>query len=246
MVMNPVKGGYKECWRKQRDYRGEKTVQSPRDLGKYMSREKYEEISRTIRFNGPADPAIPLAERDPYHPVRTFVDEFNKHRVDNVIPGPALVIDECMSSWTGVEDKYSADGCPGKTYITRKPRPFGVELKAVCCGVSNICLQIEIQEGKERMRAKQFVAEYGVTTATTLRLLQPWGGSKRYAVGDSWFGSVKCEVALHTLLGLFCIFIVKTAHTMFPLQHLKNWGATLSKQASRQRQNTTTQVYISA
>jgi hypothetical protein len=73
-----------------------------------------------------------------------------------------------MSAWTGVEDKYHGEGCPGKTYITRKPQPWGVEMKAICCGVSNVMIGIEIQEGKTRMRKKKWVKDYGVTTATTL------------------------------------------------------------------------------
>jgi hypothetical protein len=221
------------AWKKPKEFEGKKTVTTSRGLGKYMSREKYEEIADKLRFDAPSDPTLPLEERDPYHVVRSFINDFNQHRFADVVPGPVLVIDECMSSWTGVEDKYSAEGCPGKTYITRKPRPYGVEMKAVCDGESNICMRLEIQEGKERMRAKPYVRDYGVTTATTIRLNEPWRGTYRYSIMDAWFGSVKSCIALHALLQMFCICVVKTAHTMYPLKHLKDWGKTLSKRTDK-------------
>lgn len=49
----------------------------------------------------------------------------------------------------------------------------------------------------------------------TLRLVQPWFGSKRTVIGDSAFASFSTCVALLSM-GLFFIGIVKTATSKFP------------------------------
>ena len=65
------------------------------------------------------------------------------------------------------------------------------------------------------MKNKDHVQEYGATTATTIRLTQPYHGSGRRIVADSWFGSVKSAVELRKHV-LFSIMLVKTAHKNFP------------------------------
>ena len=40
------------------------------------------------------------------------------------------------------------DGLPNISYIARKPKPLGTEFKTVCCGLSGIMVQMEIQRGK--------------------------------------------------------------------------------------------------
>ena len=42
------------------------------------------------------------------------------------------------------------------------------------------------------MSTKEFVKPFGATTATTIRLTQPYHGSGCRVIADSWFGSVKC------------------------------------------------------
>lgn len=41
------------------------------------------------------------------------------------------------------------------------------------------------------MNRKDFVRQYGATTAMTLTLTQPYYGSRKQIVADSWFGSLK-------------------------------------------------------
>ena len=69
------------------------------------------------------------------------------------------------------------------------------------------------------MTSKDFVREYGATAATTIRLTQPYHGSNRVLIADSWFGSVKTAVQLLER-GLHIIMVVKTAHRGFPRQLL--------------------------
>lgn len=70
-------------------------------------------------------------------------------------------------------------------------------------------LRIEICEGKEEHTKHKWHAEYGHTTATTLRLTEPWHGSGRVVFGDSWFAGVKTAEAM-LLHGLHFMGDVKT------------------------------------
>ena len=59
-----------------------------------------------------------------------------------------------------------------------------------------------------------------MAAATTLHLIEPYFGSTRVVIADSWFGSYKCEVALRQR-GLFSIMNVKTGHKKFPRDKIK-------------------------
>ena len=69
------------------------------------------------------------------------------------------------------------------------------------------------------MAAKEFVDEYGTTTATMLRLTAAYHGTGRIIVADAWFGSLKTAIAL-IKHGLYCNMLVKTAHKGFPRELL--------------------------
>lgn len=75
-----------------------------------------------------------------------------------MVPGQHVVVDECMSSWTGSEAEYVAEGMPHKTKIVRKPEGVGAELKAMACGSTGILLKLDIMEGKEANHLKPFSA----------------------------------------------------------------------------------------
>ena len=73
-------------------------------------------------------------------------------------------------------------------------------------------------------RTKEFVNQYGASTAIVLRLSSDYFGSSRTVIGDSAFSSLKTR---HALLqrGLHYIgIIVKTTNKEFPKQYLENWG----------------------
>ena len=59
-------------------------------------------------------------------------------------------------------------GLPNISYIKRKPEPLGTEFKNVVDGIAGNIIWLEIQEGKERMKNKQF-QNLGSTAACTLR-----------------------------------------------------------------------------
>lgn len=69
---------------------------------------------------------------------------------------------------------------------------------------------------------KKYYAEVGnkQSTATTLRLVEPWRGSKRVVIGDSWFGSVRTAEELAEI-GLHSILCVKGGHAGYPRDELR-------------------------
>ena len=115
-------------------------------------------------------------------------------------------------------------GMPNVTKIARKPEGVGAEFKSIIDPYTGIILGLELQEGKHAMRAKEKCAELGAGAACTWRLTKPWHGSGRTVIGDSWFGSFKCALAL-MLVGLYCCMMVKTAYKCFPLAFLKAWAS---------------------
>ena len=66
------------------------------------------------------------------------------------------------------------------------------------------------------MADKEHVDRVGATTATCLRLTEPWKGTGPIVVADSWFGSVKSAKELLQTNGLFSILLVKTAYRGLP------------------------------
>ncbi len=125
-----------------------------------------------------------------------------------------LTIDETMIFWCGV-----AEG--RLIWIPRKPTPLGFMLKTVVDQSSGVLLEAEIVEGAEIDEKKEFVEQWGKTTATTLRLMRRWWSTGKIGVADSWFASYKTAVALMKH-GLFFVGNVKTAHKYFPKTWLKS------------------------
>ena len=80
----------------------------------------------------------------------------------------------------------------GKIKIIQKLRPVGNEIKNFADAASQIDFNLELYKGKEPMLTKEFVKPFGATTATTIRLTQPYLGSGHRVLADIWFGSVKC------------------------------------------------------
>ncbi|OWY90602.1 hypothetical protein PHMEG_00041199 [Phytophthora megakarya] len=123
-----------------------------------MSRQCFEQIMNCMSFSDG------YLSDDPWKPIRLVVDGFNARRKNFVSPGNLLCVDECVSAWKGREVKYCHD--EGK----------GTELKSIADGESGVLLGLELVEGKDRQRAKQYYREYGEGTAVVLRLAAPYKG----------------------------------------------------------------------
>eukprot|EP00731_Ephydatia_muelleri_P007387 Em0003g1635a len=131
-----------------------------------------------------------------------------------LIPGRNIILDESV-----IRNKnFKAADCV--IYIRRKPEPWGHELWTVVDKESGICTNFELNEGKEITRQLKYFAEFGATTATTLRLLEPYFESHRLVFIDSWFQSVKTATELKRR-GLDSLGVVKTAHKNYPREDLE-------------------------
>ncbi|CAG4952550.1 unnamed protein product [Parnassius apollo] len=121
---------------------------------------------------------------------------------DTIRLGAKITVDESMFTWYG-RGAYFKDGMPAVMKIKRKP-------KGISCEVKQRVIVIQ---------KKKWQREFGARTATTLRLTEPWRGSGRVIVGDSWFASVKTAVELFKV-GLYFIGLVKTAHSFYPVSDM--------------------------
>lgn len=189
------------------------SILPPPAMGRHgMSLNRFRKIRSVLTF-GPSDEAS--LRDDPWAFVRKLVDTFNSHRASSVSPGWLMTIDESMIAWRGQVGLLNPNKCPHRSWVPRKPEPLGVEVKTVGDSQCGIMLRMEICEGAEAMRAKQYAADWGVTSATTLRLFEPWFGSERVVAGDSWFAGVKTARAMLDH-GLHFIGDVKTNSSLFP------------------------------
>ena len=125
---------------------------------------------------------------DPWLRFRPMIEAFNENRKRTVHSDGDATADESMSAWQPRLDKFG--GLPNLSFIKRKPKPLGTEFKTVCDTKTGVMRFMEIQEGKEAMRALPLAREMGVTAACTLRLAESCAPGATL-LGDSWFGSVK-------------------------------------------------------
>ena len=173
------------------------------NYGKIMSRNRFEDIMKYFQLSH---------NQDSDQQITDFFHAINIRFRNAIHPGTYLTLDESII-------KSYHRNLKGKIKIIRKPRSTGNEIKNMCDGMSQIVINLELYEGKDITSGKDHVREYGATTATTLHLTEPYHGSGRCVIADSWFGSVKCASELMRR-GLYSIMLVKTAHKDFPRQLL--------------------------
>ena len=173
-------------------------------FGKYMTRNRFEDIIKYLTLS---------FEENRDHQFNSFFDAVNKQFKQTIVPGDFICIDESMV-------KAYQRTLRAKKKIRRKPQPVGNEFHTICDGLSKIVLHMELYADSEENSHREYAAEMGVMTATTLRLSKHWKGTGRTVVADSWFGSVKACVNLKNVNGLYVIMIVKTAHKHFPREQL--------------------------
>ncbi|KAK3258694.1 hypothetical protein CYMTET_32271 [Cymbomonas tetramitiformis] len=175
-------------------------------------------------------PPLGTPSPDEFVWVRRFIDTWNAWIAWTYISSHILNPDETMIRWLS---KY---GLPGLMFVRRKPDPLGHELKNVSDALSRIMVWVELQEGKDRDRLKNYVREYGATTAFALRLVDAMNlvGKGKKLIMDSWFGSVKAS-ALLLERGTFLVAIVKTNTKFYPLASLKTLASTIDKKTHSTR-----------
>ena len=173
------------------------------DFGKVMTCRRFETILKYLQLSNSDNENQQILD---------FVAAINETFQNAITPGTYLTLDESMI-------KSFHRNLKGKIKIIRKPHPIGNEIKNMADAVTKIVMNMELYEGKEYMKEKDHVKEYGATTATTIWLTAPYHGTGHRIIADSWFGSVKTAVAL-SKRGLYSIMLVKTAHKDFPRLYL--------------------------
>jgi len=199
------------------------------DFGRQLSHDRFERIIRYWSRGLPMERE--KLRLNPWAQIDPWVQGFNDARMREVKPGSCLTPDEMMLEWKG---KSGHGGLPHLSYIKRKPKPLGTELKSVCEGTMGICVYIEIQKGKVLMAQKKWCNRYSATTACTLRLCDALALNELHEVpplarcifADSWFASLKTVLALRDHLGLHFTGPIKTATSNYPIEAMR---FTLSK-----------------
>ena len=160
---------------------------------------------------------------DKWSPVRRLIDKINARCAATYWPSWQICGDESMCAWRGKDGNDCSDGMPHVTRIARKPKGVGLEMKDAADAETKIIIRLEIQEGKEVMDTKEYMAEYKKAgTTQVLRLTKPWHSSGRAIYSDSAFASVTTAVACHQK-GLHFTGLVKTATSKFPKKFLDTY-----------------------
>ena len=173
---------------------------APFRLNSFMSRRRFENILRQLKFTSEAPPAF----KHPFHPVSDLIRAFNVHTQGCFNPAWISCLDESMSVWT---NQWT---CPGWMFVPRKPHPMGNEYHSVCCGLSGIMYSIELVEGKDRPRElpPPKYHEKGKTSALLLRLTESIAHSGRVVIMDSGFCVLRAIVDLKSA-GIFSSAVIK-------------------------------------
>jgi hypothetical protein len=121
------------------------------DFGRQLSQDRFQRVLRYWARGLPAERE--KLRLNPWAQIDPWVDGFNAAWLREVKPGSCLTPDESMFEWQG---KSGHGGLPHLSYIKRKPKPLGTELKSVCEGTMGMCVYIEIQKGKVAMAQKKW------------------------------------------------------------------------------------------
>ncbi len=181
-------------------------------------------------------------EDDPWNPIRGLINDFNKNRLDSLLASCIVVLDESMSPFCPQTTKNGIGlgmEIPHLSFVPRKPKPLGHELKNSACSHTCIMMHIELQEGAKLMATKKYVRRLGKAPAKVMRMVTGALGidepdtddsdksSKvhknrkhvKVILGDADFGSIRAAVAVKKETGREVIFVIKNQATGFP----KKW-----------------------
>ena len=181
------------------------------DLGRFgMSQDRWERLWSALEFDQyGGDP------NDKWACVRMFIDEWNDNSANMLDPGFLLCLDESMSRFLSrLKGDDEMKAAPHLSYVQRKPEPNGHEMKTTACCTTGCIIRVEVQEGKAANKRSDAAGVDGYTyqhhIGVSLRLVEPWWGTGRTVIGDSWFASLSCATAM-AAHGLASVLNVKTA-----------------------------------
>ena len=147
------------------------SVTVPRCYGQRfgMNRNRFMQIKQYFSLRVPQNISEDRESYDEFYLVRNLITKFNDNMMRILKCGRRLTVDEIMMAWEGMTSKYAAEGCPGVTKITRKPKGIGIELKATGDSETRLIVWLEIREGAAAVHKKEYYHQYGASTAVTLR-----------------------------------------------------------------------------
>ena len=172
---------------------------APIRLNQYMSRNRFEEILRSINYTDLEPPPF----KDPFHPVRQMIEAWNNNMSKNFKSSWINTLDESMSFWS---NRFT---CPGYMFVPRKPWPFGNEYHSTCCGISGIMFAVELVEGRDSPKEiKPNFNEMGKTVGLLLRLTRSIWNEGKIVILDSGFCVLKGIIELRKK-GVFGAALIK-------------------------------------
>ena len=129
---------------------------------------------------------------------------FNTHRIACVEPSDALVSDEGMCAFLGKVAKLPlvlSTDLPIQSFVPRKPKDTGGEIKMLCDGNTGVTLRMEHDVGKDLNPKQKYVSDWSesaqaFTIAQNIRLVEAYLKSDRTYGADSWFMGVSEVEAL--------------------------------------------------
>ena len=156
-----------------------------------------------------------LDSEDIWRYTRWPLAKFNTHRELCMDPGDALVSDEGMCAYLGKVAKLplvSPTDLPIQSFVPRKPKDTGGEVKMLCDGTTGVTLRMEHDVGKELNPRQDFVSDWvesaqAFTIAQNIRLLRHYFKTHRTYGADSWFMGVSEVEALLQEVHIVCLVI---------------------------------------
>ncbi len=98
------------------------------------------------------------------------------------------------------------------------------------------------------MQSYKYREQWGHTTATTLRLTEPYWGKKKILIADAWFGGLRCCYALLALGGIRSVMNVKVNSKGYPKkvmkEHAKKRGDTYSMKVKVEEEEIFASVHV--
>ena len=162
---------------------------------------------------------------DPWWQIRDMVNGFNTARDLYVMACIRKLLDESMSPFDPQTTKTG--GLAHISFVPRKPRPLGTEMKASACAETKMMLGLEIQEGKLPMQAlgPHRLTSTAACTHRLMKLTENCGQQGRERpnlfYGDAWFGTLACLCNVKKQ-GHEGIFAIKTGSSGIPKKHFEN------------------------
>ena len=166
-----------------------------------------------------------INQSDPWWRIRDAIKCFNLARATWVAASRKKTLDENMSHMNPQTTKTG--GLPHISFIKRKPRPLGTELKSSACAAVGMLLCLEIQEGKIPMQqlGPHWLSSTAACTHRLMKLSENCGQQGREKpnlfLGDAWFGTLSCICNIKKQ-GHDGILAIKNGSGGIPKKHFEN------------------------